>query len=71
MIFVSSELLGFANYTNEYIKMEEHEIMVLKSSSDLRQRIEKRIRFFEKPNLKHFPSPPFKTYFEEEVFEQP
>lgn len=36
-IFVSSELLGFASYTNEYIKMEEHEILVLKLGQDLRQ----------------------------------
>jgi hypothetical protein len=50
--------------------MEEHEILALKSGSDLRQRIEKRIRFFEKPNLKHFPTPPYKTYFEEEINEQ-
>lgn len=68
-IFISSELLGFANYTNEYIKMEEHEILVLKSGPDMRRSIEKRIKFFEKPSLKHFPTPPFKTYYEEEIFE--
>lgn len=29
-IFISSEILGFANYTNEFIKVNEKEIIVLK-----------------------------------------
>ena len=39
-IFVSSEILGFANYTNEYIKVEEKEIIVLKLEKGMKQSIE-------------------------------
>jgi glucosamine 6-phosphate synthetase-like amidotransferase/phosphosugar isomerase protein len=70
-IFVSSEILGFANYTNEYIKVDEKEIIVLHPGQSMRQSIEKRIKVFEKMDLKHNPSPPFKTFFEEEIHEQP
>ncbi len=68
---MSSEILGFANYTNEYIKVEEKEIIVLRLDKDMRESIEKRIKIFDKIDLKHFPSPPFKTFFEEEIHEQP
>lgn len=70
-IFISSEILGFANYTNEYIKVEEKEIIVVRLENDMRKSIEQRIKVFEKMNLKHNPTPPFKTFFEEEIHEQP
>lgn len=51
--------------------MEEKEIIVLKLEKGMRKSIEQRIKIFDKIDLKHFPSPPFKTFFEEEINEQP
>ena len=70
-IFVSSEILGFASYTDQYIKVEEKEIIVVKLGVDMRESIEQRIKVFEPVELKHSPNPPFGTFFEEEIFEQP
>lgn len=68
-IFISSEIIGFANYTNEYIKVEEKEIIVVKLEENMRKSIEQRIKVFEKMNLKHHPTPPNRTFFEEEIHE--
>lgn len=70
-IYVSSEVIGFQKYTNKYFKLEDREIIELSLDKHMNVKIIERIHHADKVDVKQDPTPPFKSFYEEEVFEQP
>ena len=70
-IYVSSELIGFQRYTHKYFNLDDREIIELSLDNGVEVRVKERIRHADKVQVKNEPTPPFATFFEEEVFEQP
>lgn len=70
-IYISSEIIGFQKYTHKYFALEDREIIELSLDNGIEARVKERIRHADKVHVKMNPTPPFTTFFEEEIFEQP
>ena len=68
-IFVSSEQIGFAKYTREFIRLKDREILKLQFKKDMRESIKERILFMDQVQIKMNPTEGFRCFFEEEIFE--
>lgn len=70
-LFVSSEPIAFHRYTNQFIRLEDRELLRLSLDDSIRESVKERLITYDKIEIKETPSPGFRCFFEEEIFEQP
>ncbi len=70
-VYVSSEPIAFHRYTNNFIRMNDREIIMLSLDKTVKDSVKDRIVCFDKIEIKTKPSEGFDSFFEEEIYEQP
>jgi len=70
-VYVSSEAIAFQNYTKNFIRMQDREIILLSLDNSIKESVKERIVHLDHVEVKLAPSEGFGSFFEEEIFEQP
>lgn len=70
-IFVASEPIAFHKYTNQFVRLKDREIVQLSLEKNIKESFKERIVSVDKVDIKDKPQPPFRSFFEEEIWEQP
>ncbi|KAL4468899.1 hypothetical protein ABPG72_009169 [Tetrahymena utriculariae] len=73
-IYVASEKIAFEKYTSNYILLQDGELMEfnLKNMSEFYKNNKDRIQVIQEKNeVQIVPKPPYRHFFEQEIFEQP
>lgn len=69
--FVSSEAVAFQNYTQEFIRLKDFEIIKLSQGEDFSTSISERIVVHKQFEVRMNPKPGFDCFFIEEIMDQP
>lgn len=69
--FVSSEAVAFQNYTNEFIRLQDFEIIKLTKGDDISGNYNERIVVHKQTEVRTTPKPGFDCFFIEEIMDQP
>lgn len=70
-MYISSEPIAFHKYTNSFIRLEDREILLLSLDKSIKESVKERLVTYDAVEIKDKPSPGFRCFFEEEIFEQP
>lgn len=70
-LFVSSEPIAFHKYTKKFIRLRDREVILLSLESNIEESVKERMITYDKVEVKEKPSENFRSFFEEEIYEQP